>query len=332
MHLWQSASGAIDAINRGALEVQPGIALVYSARTRTNWLIYRDDKEAEARKLAMEYRAPTRDIERGVAAVAEAALTESDNMEKPSAPKYAHLLADSGTEHIRLVSLGCMCGSKVSFQQLGRGAETLPFDWVRSRLKGILHLMRSDFQGFFSYNTYLPNCVGPLSMYRSPHVSFWHDNPDDPGMRERYERRIERFHNIDARKQPVLFVRAVASTNEFREGLLEELLEELKERFGKKVFLLLIVDYQTKVQGPAFVKNVKGNLLVYFHKEEDRNAAGLAQMAPYMKPVVDGLLWAKGEKMKHAKEFASMSDVASAVDPTHWGYTARSDVRAFEGC
>jgi hypothetical protein len=160
-------------------------------------------------------------------------------------------------------------------------------------------------------------------MYRSPHLSFWHDNPDDAGMREKYQRRIERFKQIDAKSQPVLFVRAVASTNELL--IVEELVKELTERFGCQAYLLLILDYQRNVHGPAFVRNVKGNLLLYFHKEQDR----VPESSPYIKPVKDALLWAKGEKVD-AKEFESISDVVTATDQTHWGYTASGSIRAFE--
>ena len=54
---------------------------------------------------------------------------------------------DAETQDIMLVSLGCYCGPplgllgervvkwvrKLSFKNIGRGAETLPFDWMRTR-------------------------------------------------------------------------------------------------------------------------------------------------------------------------------------------------------
>merc|ERR1712176_1645744 len=99
---------------------------------------------------------------------------------------------------------------------MGRGAETLPFDWIRTSLEGLLHFMRSDFEGFFHYTTFKPKVAGYFDMYRSKYHSFWHDNPDDPGTREKYLRRIARFKKIDASESPVLFVRAVASTDELQ--------------------------------------------------------------------------------------------------------------------
>jgi len=247
---------------------------------------------------------------------------ESDRLEKMTA-QNVEALAGSDTEHVRLVSLGCMCGPKLSFQQLGRGAETLPFDWMRTRLKGILHFIRSDFEGFFDYDTVKPDCGG-MTMYRSKYHSFWHDNPDDDGMRERYTRRIERFKNIDAASQPVLFVRAVASTDELK--LAVQLLEELTQRFGEQAHLLIIVDFQKRLQGPVIVRGLPGKMMLYYHRGQDREPA----FAPYMKPIREALQWAAGGSVK-CTEFGSMQEVANMTDVTAWGYTAQGGVRSFEG-
>jgi len=246
---------------------------------------------------------------------------ESESLENLK-PRYADTLAGSGTDHVRVVSMGMMCGVKLSFQQLGRGAETLPFDWTRTRLKGILHFLRNDFEGFFDYQTVKPNC-GEMTMYRSQHHSFWHDNPDDPAMRERYTRRIERFKAIDARGGPVLFVRAIASTEELKN--IAELLHELTDRFGEQTHLLIIVDFQKRMQGPVVVDGLPGNILFYYHRNQDRQPA----FAPYLEPIRVGLRWAAGKSVE-AKSFGSMQEVIKATDRTDWGYTAHGNVRSFE--
>jgi len=248
-------------------------------------------------------------------------LQESDLMELLSQGEPS-LLAGSGTDHVRLVSLGCTCGPKLSFQKLGRGAETLPFDWVRSRMEGLLHFMRADFEGFFDYTTRDANTAGHMVMYRSRHHSFWHDDPRDSGMRERYMRRIKRFQSIDARSSPVLFVRAVNSTSEL--ALVEEFLAELMARFGQNAMLLLILDFQQGAEGPAWVRGLN-NLMVYFHPSKDRVPAS----APYMKPITAGLLWA-ARKQVRALPFESLRDLAKVATRTEWGFTAHGNVRSFE--
>jgi hypothetical protein len=39
----------------------------------------------------------------------------------------------------------------MSFKEMGRGAETLPFDWVRTTLDGLVHFLASDFADYFDY-------------------------------------------------------------------------------------------------------------------------------------------------------------------------------------
>mmetsp|Transcript_72890 Transcript_72890/g.202220 ORF Transcript_72890/g.202220 Transcript_72890/m.202220 type:complete len:435 (-) Transcript_72890:32-1336(-) len=246
---------------------------------------------------------------------------ESERLERMK-PRYADRLVNTGTDHVRLVSFGCMCGVKLTFQQLGRGAETLPFDWCYSRLKGILHFMRSDFQGFYDYTTMMPDVNG-MTMYRSVNHSFWHDNPDDEDMREKYTRRISRFKAIDASTQPILFVRAIASTDELK--MAEEFLLELTTSFGEQAHLLLIIDFQKRMRGAAFVNGIPRKLMLYFHTSKDRDPA----FAPYMLPVVEGLKWASGQVIT-ATAYQTLQDVFGVVDETHWGYTAHRNIRSFE--
>jgi len=248
---------------------------------------------------------------------------ESYLLERGVGGSSSDLLSDSESRHVQLVSLGCMCGPKLSFQLLGRGAETLPFDWLRTRLEGILHFMRTEFRDFFEYVTVKEKFNGNMTMYRSKYHAFWHDNPNEESMREKYHRRIERFNSINATDQPVLFVRAVNSTDEIL--LAQELLAELTSRFGFKVHLLLVIDFQLKMHGPAMVEGVSGNLLLYYHRNEDR----VPGHAPYLMPVKVGLDWATGKPI-HAIHFESLQAALAAANETHWGYNAVPGIPAFE--
>merc|ERR1719476_178096 len=49
---------------------------------------------------------------------------------------------------VQLVSLGCSCAPKLSFKDIGRGAETLPFDWSRTKVEALLHFIDKDFANF----------------------------------------------------------------------------------------------------------------------------------------------------------------------------------------
>merc|ERR1719162_2023565 len=121
---------------------------------------------------------------------------DSDLMEKIPAKRVK---SDSATDDIQLVSLGCSCAPKMSFKELGRGAETLPFDWSRSTMKGVYQHMTTHFTDFFNFTTrHVVDLEdgNHMVMFRSEEFSFWHDDPTVGGMQERYRRRFARFNSL----------------------------------------------------------------------------------------------------------------------------------------
>uniref|UniRef100_A0A7S1WLB1 Uncharacterized protein n=1 Tax=Alexandrium catenella TaxID=2925 RepID=A0A7S1WLB1_ALECA len=234
-------------------------------------------------------------------------------------------LCDELTNSVRLVSLGCYCGPKLSFQQIGRGAETLPFDWIRTRPEGLLHYLRSGFAGFYDFVTQEPvPGASSMVMYRDYLHSFWHDDPTDVHMRERYDRRIRRLQSINAEQQPVLFVRSIGSLEELQ--YVPELLSELSSRFGRRSLLMLIVDFQDKkTHGPLVVRG-HPNLLLYYFCRELHDTSGLG---PYDDAVRCGLEWAVGRDVG-AAVYPSLEAAAAAATPMDFGGNGLGGLRAFE--
>lgn len=231
---------------------------------------------------------------------------------------------DALTDAVKLVSLGCFCGPKLSFQKMGRGAETLPFDWVRTRITGVLHFMRNDFDGFFDFLTRAPVPGLPdMTMYRSYHHSFWHDDPTSPDMHDRYNRRIKRFREIDARSSGVLFVRSAATSEDIHHA--SELLQELKVRFGQQACLLLILDFQRLAQGAAIVQE-EPNLLVYFL--DDRVHTG-SDYAPYSEQIKTALDWMVNRPIDGMR-FETVADVATCVEEMSSGLMGLGGLYSFE--
>jgi hypothetical protein len=217
-------------------------------------------------------------------ATAPPVAVESDLMEMMGAMRA------KAADGITLISLGCFCGPKLTFQKIGRGAETLPFDWVRVSFDGLLHFIQTDFEGFFEYVTQKQVPNSHMVMYRSQWHSFWHDNPDAPEMREKYERRIKRLSHLHSSDQPLLFVRAISSTSELaRAG---ELLAVIRETFGENACVLLIADFQATDIGPIMVEDCE-DLLVYFLSKDERG--GVGEMAPYSKPIQLAIDWINGD-------------------------------------
>lgn len=254
----------------------------------------------------------------------EKGMQESDMLDQLPDGKEK---ADDVTSQIMLVSLGCFCGPKLSFKHIGRGAETLPFDWMRTRHCGLLHFLRNNFADFFDFMTKksVPGCN--MTTYRHYYHSFWHDDPTDPGMLERYKRRIQRFQSIDARTKQVLFVRCLASTDEIQ--AVPDLLEALMENFGPHAYLLFIIDFQLTACGPALVAGYP-NLMVYYSRgEEHVGEDGETPVPPYAKAVLTAQDWLVGRTIA-AMQFVSMEKIIECADETHWGLGGLGGLLAFE--
>jgi hypothetical protein len=213
--------------------------------------------------------------------------------------------ANQNQDDLRLVSLGSYCGPKLSFRKLGRDAETLPFDWMRSRVDGIVDFLQNDFDKFFHYDTVEKlsenAAVVNSKMFRSYYHSFWHDDLTDPADVEKLRRRISRFNAIDAHSKPVLFVRAVASNEECQH--LGTLLDVLMRKFGRFAKLLAIVDFQIKEE-PLVVQGLD-NLLIY--NMEHHIHSGHLGDAPYVKPIAEGITWAKTGRIEGARSIQSLT-------------------------
>jgi len=159
-----------------------------------------------------------------------------------------------------------------------------------------------------------------MTMYRSKYHSFWHDDPEDAGMRERYLRRIKRFKEIDARNHnaPVLFVRVAVCTEEI--NLAEELLAELQKLFGIESRLLLLLDGQ-KTRLASMRRNP--NLLIYCVGDEVRTEG----TGPFIQPVKDALDWVMKKPLR-IEDFAQVDDLKRllihvSLDTTHYSEALR---------
>jgi hypothetical protein len=237
-------------------------------------------------------------------------------------------LGSEDTAAVQLVSLGSSCAPKLSFKDMGRGAETLPFDWSRTTVESLLHFIQTGFGGFFDTATnkiqYTDETGTSWTAFRSPIHSFWHDDPTMPAMRERYMRRINRFWNIDAESKPVLFVRSVANSSEISRA--KDLRDVLVRKFGKQVHLLVIVDYQGPTAlGPCVVTGLD-NLLIWSYN----TATAQSGAAPYGKIVLEALQWTLDkDKALQYQQFASLQALQSQVKPTDWGMYGAGRVPAF---
>lgn len=158
---------------------------------------------------------------------------------------------------VQVVSLGASCSVKASLVRLGIGEAHLPLDWMRTSMQGLIYWLRNGFKQFFKVNQMLhvtmEDTGEEMRVFRSHWHSFWYDDIDEDRVRERFSRRIDRFLALadDTDTRELLFVRSIANTSELDDvETLFELLQERFERYGRRVFLCIVVPDQP-ITGPV---------------------------------------------------------------------------------
>eukprot|EP00746_Dinoflagellata_sp_MGD_P161514 gnl/MRDRNA2_/MRDRNA2_88695_c0_seq1.p1 gnl/MRDRNA2_/MRDRNA2_88695_c0~~gnl/MRDRNA2_/MRDRNA2_88695_c0_seq1.p1 ORF type:complete len:530 (+),score=76.62 gnl/MRDRNA2_/MRDRNA2_88695_c0_seq1:99-1592(+) len=214
-------------------------------------------------------------------------------------------------QHVQVVSLGSYCGVKATIRRLGLSEASLPFDWMRTTITGLIHWLKSDFDGFFRVNRRLQIMMTDsglkMLVFRSQNHSFWHDNIELAADREKLWRRVRRFMSLsdtgggDSQQRTLLFVRSLAGTQEI--SLVETLYEVLKDQFGKngrKVVLLVIIENQAKV-GPILHQRQDGIIFWVQPTFQGSLSPDGSTPAPYEDAVAFGI----SHILKGAADYAS---------------------------
>lgn len=112
------------------------------------------------------------------------------------------------------ISIGGWCGTKMSLKSLVNEA-TLPFDYVRSSIEGIIDCIENDFQNFFPNeikidNRFYPKWVGFVGEY----IGFYHNDHNlfDEKVIESFKRKIIRFDE-KIKKNNCIFLRTIVSVH-----------------------------------------------------------------------------------------------------------------------
>jgi hypothetical protein len=243
----------------------------------------------------------------------------------PAPQQGATLQQSIAKDDIQLVSLGCACGPKLAFNEMGRGAATLPFDWITTTSGGILDFLRSGFQGFFDFESKTEKDVGGITItaFRAKQHSFWHDDPTLADTHEKYNRRFERMQAISAHSQPVLFVRLAATSEEIQS--VDQLVNQLISQFGPYARLLLIIDCQGAnaiISGLCSVKGIP-NLFIHY-------LSGGDGVNKFCEPIDAALDWA-AEKPVRCVQVKDLADAQCLAVPATPGYYGMGGIGAFEG-
>jgi len=224
--------------------------------------------------------------------------------------------AEEVRRQIQVISLGSYCGIKMSSRRLGLGEASLPFDWIRTRVEGVMHWLAHGFNTFFhvQHMYEMQHQGAPLTVYRSNVHSFWHDNIKDEDVRDKLWRRVKRFEEMAvADSRTLLFVRVLAGTQELphTEGL-HDLLRQKFGASGRRVCLLCVIDDQPLV-GPILLQQTP-DILIWM-QPLFAGALAMDKPAPFEEAIACGVRYFTGEPTQDHWSWPSVDNVGAIADP-----------------
>lgn len=160
------------------------------------------------------------------------------------------------------VSLGGLCDTKTALNFDKRTDEaTLPFDWVRSTIEGIIDCVETDFANFFPSKIEREARITDWNAYLGRYIGFFHDNLLDQEVIESYKRRFERFREKLANSKRIVFVRTIVRQDYEEETKhAEKLCSVIQEKYPQLDFIIVFVitnqaktGYFTQVNAKSFL-------------------------------------------------------------------------------
>ena len=109
------------------------------------------------------------------------------------------------------ISIGGWCGAKIALKKLGLFDEaSLPFDDVRSSMKGIIDCFENNFENYFPKEIYEDNRSLNCPHFIGEYIGFYHDNHNllDINVIESFKRKIVRFDK-KIKKNNCIFIRTI---------------------------------------------------------------------------------------------------------------------------
>ncbi|CAJ1417206.1 unnamed protein product [Effrenium voratum] len=166
---------------------------------------------------------------------------------------------------LSVASLGCACVVKQAMDEMFVEQLAMPFDWLVSRVEGLLYFFRHGFRDFLHYDD--SQVVGEhgYTSFRSAYHAFPHHDMSCLKSQDAFARRCERLLELvrssaEPQARPLLLVRVCARSEELDQS--EELYHLLRLMGGQKLFLLVIITEQPQHLGA--VQHVKYSNLIFY--------------------------------------------------------------------
>lgn len=95
---------------------------------------------------------------------------------------------------MEFISLGGWCGNKIGLKQIGYEEATLPFDYVRSSIEGIIDCIENDFINYFPKNIERDMRFPDNMAFLGEYIGFYHEDLREEEIIVSFKRKINRFH------------------------------------------------------------------------------------------------------------------------------------------
>lgn len=169
---------------------------------------------------------------------------------------------------LSVASLGCACVVKQAMDEMFVEQLAMPFDWLVSRVEGLIYFLRHGFRDFSHYDDVKVVGEHGYTSYRSAYHAFPHHDLSASGAKDAFARRGARLLELiragrEGGSRPLLLIRVCARSEELEQS--EELYHLLKLMGGQKLFLLVVITEQVQYLGA--VQHIKhSNLILYVCK------------------------------------------------------------------
>lgn len=175
------------------------------------------------------------------------------------------------------ISLGDSCMPTFSLRALQLRLRAYPFDWVISPFEGMYAALQDDFSKYFTDLRLFPDETGTIDHYG---ISFHHDwhidlsyndslNSIDwkskiPFIREKYNRRIERFIEACNSEDNIVFIRF----RDIDKDKSIKLRDLIRSKYPRLKFILMVVKFSEEFQEPWGIESIKNFSIIDYDYEK----------------------------------------------------------------
>lgn len=165
------------------------------------------------------------------------------------------------------ISLGGWCGiADIIREDLKLNPIAYPFDYIRSTFKGIIHYIKTNFEGFLTTTGDPVPIPGnsDLVLYPGVHNAFYSHDPTDATTKQAFERRFNKFNELLSGDKEVIFFRAMTHLRNIGEiELIENFKEVLNKKYPDLKWKLILISHRATDEDINSMKLIKTDGSVY---------------------------------------------------------------------